>query len=78
PRHAPPALWRDKLREEGTTYRTVLDELRQETALHYLERQDVPTVDVAFLLGFSEQSAFNHAFRRWTGTSPQQYRMQKR
>jgi AraC-like DNA-binding protein len=68
----------NKLREEGTTYRTVLDELRQETALHYLERQDVPIVDVAFLLGFSEQSAFNHAFRRWTGTSPQQYRMQKR
>lgn len=73
PRHL-----QNKLREEGTTYRTVLDELRQETALHYLERQDVPIVDVAFLLGFSEQSAFNHAFRRWTGTSPQQYRMQKR
>lgn len=73
PRHL-----QNKLREEGTTYRVLLDELRQETALQYLERGDVPIVDVAFLLGFSEQSAFNHAFKRWTGISPQQYRRQGR
>lgn len=72
PRHL-----QNKLRQEGATYRVLLDELRQETALQYLERGDVPLVDVAFLLGFSEQSAFNHAFKRWTGTSPQQYRRQE-
>jgi AraC-like DNA-binding protein len=64
----------NKLREEGTTYRVLLDELRKETSLKYLTRPEVPLFDIAFLLGFSEQSAFNHAFKRWTGTSPQQYR----
>lgn len=72
PRHL-----QNKLREEGTTYRALLDALRRETALRYLEKPQMPIVDVAFLLGFSEQSAFNHAFKRWTGTSPQKYRFEQ-
>ena len=69
PRHL-----QNKLKGEGTTYRVLLDELRRETALKYLRRPHVPIFDVAFFLGFSDQSAFNHAFKRWTGVSPQQYR----
>jgi AraC-like DNA-binding protein len=69
PRHL-----QNKLRAEGTTYRALLDELRRETALKYLQEPDVPLVDLAFLLGYSEQSAFNHAFKRWTGASPQMVR----
>jgi AraC-like DNA-binding protein len=64
----------NKLKKEGTTYRALLDQLRKEIALKYLKKPDVMIYDVAFLLGFSEQSAFNRAFKRWMGASPKEYR----
>ncbi len=63
-----------KLKVEGTTYRALRDRLKKEIAMSYLRKPDVALCDVAFLLGFSEQSAFNHAFKRWTGDSPNEYR----
>jgi AraC-like DNA-binding protein len=60
----------NKLKREDVTYRMLLDQVRKEIALGYLEKGDVAICDLAFLLGFSEQSAFNHAFRRWTGSTP--------
>lgn len=51
--------------------------MREDIALSYLRKPDVLLADVAFLLGFSEQSAFTHAFKHWTGMSPQQYRQVK-
>jgi len=62
------------LHNEKTTFRKCLEKVRQQTALDYLLRPDVSLCDVAFLLGYSEQSAFNHAFKRWTGKRPQDYR----
>ncbi len=64
----------NKLKDEQTTYRELFDQLRREIAINYLEKPDIPICDVAFLLGFSAQSAFNHAFKRWTGVSPSEYR----
>ncbi|MBN1122086.1 MAG: AraC family transcriptional regulator [Anaerolineae bacterium] len=64
----------NKLKEEQTTYRELFDQLRKEIAITYLDRPNIPICDVAFLLGFSAQSAFNHAFKRWTGISPSEYR----
>lgn len=69
-----PRQLQNKLREEETTYRALLDQLRQEIALEYLREPGETICDIAFLLGFSEQSAFNHAFKRWTGSTPQEYR----
>jgi AraC-like DNA-binding protein len=66
-----------KLKEEGTSYQKILDSVRKEIALSYLNEDDVTICDVAFLLGFSEQSAFNHAFKRWTGGSPKTYYKKK-
>ncbi len=63
-----------KLKEEGTTYQKLLDTVRKELAMDYLKNSDMTLFEVAFLLGFSDQSAFNHAFRRWTGSSPMKYR----
>lgn len=63
-----------KLSVEGTTYRALRDRLRKEIAMSYLRQPDVALCEVAFLLGFAEQSAFNHAFKRWTGDSPNEYR----
>ncbi len=62
-----------KLQKEGTTFRDCLDQVKKQIALDYLARPDSNLVDVAFLLGYSEQSSFNHAFKRWTGASPCNY-----
>ncbi|MBN1261679.1 MAG: helix-turn-helix transcriptional regulator, partial [Anaerolineae bacterium] len=64
----------NQLQREGMTYRLLLERLRKEAALTYLEDSGVPICDVAFLLGFADQSVFNHAFKRWTGISPGVYR----
>lgn len=66
-----------KLREEGTSYQKLLDSVRKKIALSYLNEDNVTICDIAFLLGFSEQSAFNHAFKRWTGGSPKRYLKKK-
>jgi AraC-like DNA-binding protein len=63
----------DKLSREGTTFQKLLDYSRKETALQYLKNPDMTLCDIAFMLGFSEQSVFNHAFKRWTGKTPKQY-----
>ncbi len=69
-----PRQLQNKLREEGAAYQTLLDEVRKEMALKYLNEPQITVCDIAFLLGFSEQSAFNHAFKRWTGVTPGDYR----
>jgi AraC-like DNA-binding protein len=63
-----------RLKAEGVTYQQLLDRIREDTAIRYLKKPEVTICDIAFLLGFSEQSAFNHAFKRWTGRSPGEYR----
>jgi AraC-like DNA-binding protein len=61
---------RRRLREEGTSYQQILDDVRAELARRYLERERRGIDEVSFLLGFSDQSAFGKAFRRWTGRTP--------
>ena len=62
------------LAAEGTTYRAVLNQLRAEMASRHLANPRVSIAETAFLLGFSELSAFYRAFRRWTGLTPAQFR----
>ncbi len=63
-----------RLKKEGTTFQVLLDRARREIALHFLRQEDVMLCDIAFLLGFSDQSSFNHAFRKWTGKTPGAFR----
>lgn len=63
-----------RLNAHGTSFREVLDEVRSELALRLLGQNEVDVREVAFLLGFSEPSAFYRAFRRWTGRTPATYR----
>jgi AraC-like DNA-binding protein len=65
-----------KLSEEGTTYSELLDDCRHSLALKYISRRNIPITEIAFLLGFSDQSNFSRSFKRWTGTTPQKYRSQ--
>ncbi|MCP4131063.1 MAG: AraC family transcriptional regulator [bacterium] len=64
----------NKLEAEGVQYRAVLDRAREEIAKHLLKQKDVLLCDVAFMLGYSEQSSFNHAFKKWTGVTPGEFR----
>lgn len=61
-----------RLKEAGCTYRQLLNGIRERHAASLLADAQLSLNDVAFLLGYSEQSAFNHAYRRWTGASPRQ------
>jgi AraC-like DNA-binding protein len=68
-----PSTLQRRLRREGTSYQSLLDSTRQELALRYLREGEHSLADVAFLLGFADQSNFTRAFRRWTGRTPRQY-----
>lgn len=63
-----------QLEQNGTTFRKLLDQIRLEMAQLLLEDADMTLVDIAFLLGYSEQSPFTKAFKRWTGETPGEYR----
>jgi AraC-like DNA-binding protein len=58
------------LAAEGTTYGEILDQLRRRLASRYLADDRMSIQQIAWLLGYSEVGAFNHAYKRWTGTTP--------
>ncbi len=68
---------RRRLEREGKTFRGVLDDTRAELARSYVSNAQMPLAEVAFMLGFSEPSAFHRAFKRWTGMTPAAFRVQK-
>jgi AraC-like DNA-binding protein len=63
-----------RLRDDGTSFRDLLEEARRELAEVCLRDRDRSLSEIASLLGFSEQSAFHRAFKRWTGKTPLSYR----
>jgi AraC-like DNA-binding protein len=62
------------LRAEGTSYATLVDEVRKELALAHLRERDRTLSEIALLVGFQEVAAFTRAFRRWTGVLPSAFR----
>jgi AraC-like DNA-binding protein len=65
-----------KLKEEHTSFAYLRDQLRSDLAHSMLRNPELTITDISFLLGFSQPSAFNRAFKRWTQTTPQQFRDQ--
>jgi AraC-like DNA-binding protein len=63
-----------RLAELDTSYRDVLNQTRHQLALEHLGAGQYSVGDISFLLGFSEVSAFTRAFKRWTGSSPSNWR----
>ncbi|MBG6222523.1 MULTISPECIES: AraC family transcriptional regulator [unclassified Janthinobacterium] len=70
-----PRTLQRKLADAGTSFQALLDQTRYSLARDYLRTPDLSLVDIAFLLGYQEQSAFNHAFRVWAGTNPGAWRL---
>lgn len=62
-----------KLNEQGATYQSILDGIRKEMAISYLQQGECSVQTIPFLLGYSDGRGFLRAFKRWTGTSPKQY-----
>jgi len=69
-----PQTLRRRLRDEGCDYRQIKNELIRDMAIGYLTREDLEIKEIAYLLGFSEPSAFIRSFRKWTDTTPGNYR----
>ena len=59
-----------RLRERGIVYAGLIDEVRRRLSGRYLADRDLSLGEIAYLLGYSESSAFNRAYRRWTGRTP--------
>ncbi len=69
-----PRTLQRRLADEGTSFSELLGELRRSLATSLLRDRDLGIHEIAFLLGYSEPSAFYRAFRRWQEVSPSTYR----
>jgi len=63
-----------KLKKEDVSFQSLVEQVRREEAEVHLKDNKISISELAYLLGFSELSAFSRAFKRWTGESPAQYR----
>ncbi|WP_421862124.1 AraC family transcriptional regulator [Motiliproteus sp.] len=65
-----------KLKDHGTCYKQLLDDIRKEMAIQYARQQHVPIGEISYRLGFAHISNFSRAFKRWTGKTPVDFREQ--
>ena len=72
--HLSPATFQKKLRDEKESYRDILNNIRRDLAIQYLEQTELPPKKISFQLGFSNVNNFRRAFKEWTGHNPSYYR----
>ena len=72
--HITPRTLQRRFKEEGTSFKTLLNEMRKGLAARYLEEEKLGVSEIAYLLGYSEPSAFHRAFKRWFNVTPAEYR----
>ena len=70
-----PRALRRRLEAENTSYRDLLAEVRMRLAIEYLRNTRMTNEDIASRLGYSDAANFRHAFARWTGKSPSEFRV---
>lgn len=76
PLNISPRHLRRKLRQDGTSYEQLVDEVRRETAIRMIGEGELSLTSIAYELGFLDPSSFTRAFRRWTDMSPTSFRQQ--
>ena len=64
-----------RLSDRGLSFQSLVDEARRQLAERLLRQTHYPLAEVAFLTGFSDQSAFQRAFKRWAGQTPRSFRV---
>ncbi len=69
-----PRTLQRRLKEYGVEFKALVDDTRRRFSLSYLRDRKHTLTEIAYLLGYSEVSAFNRAFKRWTGSTPSDYR----
>jgi AraC-like DNA-binding protein len=62
-----------KLKDEGTTYQQLVNEVRKEVSMKQLKNKKLNITEIAFLIGFTDISVFSRNFKKWTGLSPTKY-----
>ncbi|WP_372965067.1 AraC family transcriptional regulator [Marinobacter sp.] len=67
-----------RLKKEGLNFQDLVEQVRKDKALRYVADDQYALSEIAFLLGFSELSAFSRAFKRWTGAAPAQFRAERK
>lgn len=70
-----PQTLRRRLRDEGRGFQQIKHELRRDAAIEYLLLTQLPLLEIANRVGFSEASTFHRAFKQWTGVAPGEYRL---
>jgi AraC-like DNA-binding protein len=63
-----------RLSAENASFQGLLDDVRASVAIQFLSSSRLPVEEIAHRVGFSDQSNFRKAFRRWTGKSPRSFR----
>ncbi|WP_397378522.1 AraC family transcriptional regulator [Pseudomonas sp.] len=69
---------RRKLAEEGTQFRSILNDTRRDLAMAYIRDTELAFGEIAYLLGFASAEAFQRAFKRWNQQTPGEYRRERR
>jgi AraC-like DNA-binding protein len=69
-----PRTLQRRLREEGSSFEAIKDDVRRDAAARYLRQSDIPLARVAALLGYSESSVLTRSCQRWFASSPRQIR----
>jgi AraC-like DNA-binding protein len=72
--HMTPRNLHRKLQKENTSFKILLNEVRQDLALQYIQDRSMTLTEISFMLGFSEVSSFSRAFKNWTGKPPSEAR----
>lgn len=67
-----------RLAEKNCSFSQLLQKIRQQRSLEYVDNRQLALSEIAYLLGFSEQANFTRAFKRWYGCTPSEYRKQNR
>lgn len=67
-----------KLKEEGTSYHKLVEQVQRALSERYLKSSEITICEISYLLGFSQQSAFQRAFKRWNGMTPKEFQRENR